>query len=144
MKTLLALPLVLGTFAAAGSDYTLHTFKKVQLSDQFWSEGANFGDLNNDGQNDIISGPWWWEGPDFKKRHEIYAPTAKFTTWLYRLAHNRWIDQVRAEGHLTLVYADDEAQRDAVEIEAVSAVGHLVVRRARDEIELSCGQDVAC
>ena len=44
-----------------------------------------------------------------------YAPTAKFTTWLYRLAHNRWIDQVRAEGHLTLVYADDEAQRDAVE-----------------------------
>jgi RNA polymerase sigma-70 factor, ECF subfamily len=43
-----------------------------------------------------------------------YAPTAKFTTWLYRLAHNRWIDQVRAEGHLTLVSADEEAQRDVV------------------------------
>ena len=50
----------------------------IQLSDQFWSEGANFGDLNNDGVNDIVSGPWWWEGPDFKKRHEYYPATATF------------------------------------------------------------------
>ena len=35
----------------------LHTFKRIQLNDQFWSEGANFGDLNNDGKNDLISGP---------------------------------------------------------------------------------------
>src|SRR6201988_203977 len=54
----------------------LHTFVRLQLSDQFWSEGANFGDLNNDGVNDIISGPWWWHGPDFKQRQEYYpAPT---------------------------------------------------------------------
>src|SRR4051812_21489747 len=32
----------------------LHTFKRIQLSDQFWSEGANFGDLNKDGTNDLI------------------------------------------------------------------------------------------
>jgi hypothetical protein len=56
----------------------LRIFKKIQLHDQFWSEGANFGDLNNDGQNDIIAGPWWWEGPDFKKRHEYYPATATF------------------------------------------------------------------
>ena len=56
----------------------LHTFKGIQLNDQFWSEGANFGDLNNDKVNDIISGPWWWEGPDFKKRHEFYPATATF------------------------------------------------------------------
>lgn len=51
----------------------IRTFKRIQLHDQFWSEGANFGDLNKDGKNDIIAGPWWWEGPDFTKRHE-YAP----------------------------------------------------------------------
>jgi hypothetical protein len=56
----------------------LHTFKRIQLSDQFWSEGANFGDLNRDGVNDIISGPWWWEGPEFKTRHEFYPATATF------------------------------------------------------------------
>jgi RNA polymerase sigma-70 factor (ECF subfamily) len=43
-----------------------------------------------------------------------YAPTAKFTTWLYRLAHNRMVDHFRASGHLTLVSADDEAHQDAV------------------------------
>jgi len=43
-----------------------------------------------------------------------YAPTAKFTTWLYRLAHNRLIDHYRASGHLTLVSADDEAHEDAI------------------------------
>jgi hypothetical protein len=56
----------------------LHTFKRIQLTDQFWSEGANFGDLNRDGVNDIISGPWWWEGPEFKTRHEFYPATATF------------------------------------------------------------------
>lgn len=56
----------------------LHTFRRIQLSDQFWSEGANVGDLNNDGANDVISGPWWWEGPDFTKHHEYYPATTTF------------------------------------------------------------------
>jgi hypothetical protein len=56
----------------------LHSFKTIQLNDQFWCEGANFGDLNNDKINDLISGPWWYEGPDFKKKHEFYPATATF------------------------------------------------------------------
>jgi RNA polymerase sigma-70 factor (ECF subfamily) len=43
-----------------------------------------------------------------------YAPTAKFTTWLYRLAHNRLIDHYRASAHLTLVSADDEVHEDPI------------------------------
>ncbi|MBI2927410.1 MAG: VCBS repeat-containing protein [Verrucomicrobia bacterium] len=64
--------------AIAGFAEELHTFKRIQLSDQFWCEGANFGDLNRDGVNDLIPGPWWWEGPDFQKRHEFYPATATF------------------------------------------------------------------
>jgi len=48
------------------------------------------------------------------RARESYAPAAKFTTWLYRLAHNRMIDHFRASGHLMLVSADDEAHEDAV------------------------------
>jgi RNA polymerase sigma-70 factor (ECF subfamily) len=48
------------------------------------------------------------------RARSTYAPTAKFTTWLYRLAHNRWIDQLRADVHLTLVSADDEAHSEIV------------------------------
>ena len=56
----------------------MHTFTRIQLHDQFWSEGASFGDLNRDGINDIVAGPWWWEGPDFKTRHEYYPAAATF------------------------------------------------------------------
>jgi RNA polymerase sigma-70 factor (ECF subfamily) len=48
------------------------------------------------------------------RARESYAPSAKFTTWLYRLAHNRLIDHYRASGHLTLVSADDEAHEEVV------------------------------
>src|SRR6266851_10105064 len=55
-----------------------HTFKKIQLTDRFWSEGATFGDFNHDGKMDVVSGPYWYEGPDFKKRHEYYPATKTF------------------------------------------------------------------
>jgi hypothetical protein len=71
----LAAAFVIGTVRPADE---LHTFKRVQLSDQFWSEGANAGDLNNDGALDIISGPYWWAGPDYQKRHEYYPATTTF------------------------------------------------------------------
>src|SRR5580765_2222761 len=70
--TLHALCLVLSAGNIVARD-RLHTFKKVQLTDQFWAEGANFGDFNHDGHLDIVSGPFWYEGPEFKQRHE-YAP----------------------------------------------------------------------
>jgi RNA polymerase sigma-70 factor, ECF subfamily len=37
-----------------------------------------------------------------------YAPTAKFTTWLYTLAHNRVVDHWRASGHVSFASLDDE------------------------------------
>jgi RNA polymerase sigma-70 factor (ECF subfamily) len=47
-----------------------------------------------------------------------YVPTAKFTTWLYTLAHNRVVDHWRATGRVRLVSVDDDADgeaRDAVD-----------------------------
>ncbi|HXJ55822.1 MAG TPA: VCBS repeat-containing protein [Verrucomicrobiae bacterium] len=79
---MVSLVLIPGLFAALLAPQAqaeeLHVFKKLQLHDQFWSEGANFGDLNKDGQNDLVAGPWWWEGPDFKVRHEYYPAKATF------------------------------------------------------------------
>jgi RNA polymerase sigma-70 factor, ECF subfamily len=53
-----------------------------------------------------------------------YAPTAKFTTWLYTLAHNRLVDHWRANGQAHLVSIDDDddtATRDTVEAIAAPA-----------------------
>src|SRR5678815_67529 len=52
---------------ASSADHLIHSFKKTQLSDKFWCEGATLGDLNRDGKPDIVSGPYWYEGPDYKK-----------------------------------------------------------------------------
>ncbi len=68
-------PLCLLLAAAAASAQAPAEFRKLQLSDQFWAEGASFGDFNKDGKMDVAYGPWWFEGPDFLKKHEVYAAT---------------------------------------------------------------------
>ena len=64
-------------FASSASAADKPSWRKIKLSDQFHCEGASFADFNKDGKVDVVSGPWWWEGPDFKTKHEIYKPTGK-------------------------------------------------------------------
>jgi hypothetical protein len=45
-------------------------FRKRKLSDETY-ESAGVFDVNGDGVLDIVSGAWWYEGPDFEKRHRI-------------------------------------------------------------------------
>jgi hypothetical protein len=85
--------LLTGTISSVGEDNLLHTFKQTQLTDKFWSEGATFGDLNRDGKPDIASGPYWYEGPDFTKRHEYYPAT---TTSLKKDGTEQTIEGLKA------------------------------------------------
>lgn len=76
--SLTALALVSARVFAA--DTAAPGFTKIQLTDQFWAEGADFGDFNHDGIMDVASGPFWYQGPDFKIRHEYRPlPTTSFT-----------------------------------------------------------------
>lgn len=70
--------LVLFTAGIASAADDVPGFTKVQLTDQFWAEGADFGDFNHDGIMDVASGPYWYEGPDFKVRHEYRPATNSF------------------------------------------------------------------
>ncbi|MFT5129892.1 MAG: hypothetical protein ACI8W8_003521, partial [Rhodothermales bacterium] len=49
---------------------------RLHLTDTYTAEGANIADINGDGAADIICGPWWYAGPDFAAKHEIYPPKA--------------------------------------------------------------------
>ena len=40
---------------------------------------AALGDFDRDGKPDIVAGPFWYEGPDFTAKHEIY-PAQEFPT----------------------------------------------------------------
>src|SRR5262249_28682922 len=52
------------------------SFRKIVLTTEFLAEGASYGDFDGDGVTDVVSGPYWYEGPTFTKKHQIYAPVA--------------------------------------------------------------------
>ena len=63
-------------FASAiqAAESLLHSFQRLTLSSEYYCEGAGFGDVSHDGKPDIVSGPYWYAGPEFKTKHEIYPP----------------------------------------------------------------------
>jgi putative membrane-bound dehydrogenase-like protein len=69
----------------------VHTFNRQSLTKTYFSEGAGVGDLNADSKPDVVYGPYWFEGPEFKVSHEIYAPKPQpmnayadhFFAWVY-------------------------------------------------------------
>lgn len=88
----LSIPALIGRLAGADDDRLhLHTFERQPLTGEYYSEGANVGDMNGDGHLDIVYGPYWFEGPAFDRRHEIYparpqprnAYADSFFSWIY-------------------------------------------------------------
>lgn len=45
-------------------------FRKQLIADMRY-ESAGVFDVNGDGVLDIVSGEWWYEGPDFQRKHRI-------------------------------------------------------------------------
>lgn len=72
-------------------DHVLISFERQMLTDIYYSEGANAGDINGDGMIDVVYGPYWFAGPKFETKHEIYAPKPQpregyadnFFSWVY-------------------------------------------------------------
>ncbi len=101
MKILAVLGVLLTVAPAPREEYTVITWKKIQLSDVFTCEGAAIGDFNKYGKMDVAAGPWWYEGPDFTKKHEIYPVKTwkpdneysnNFFTYVYDFNKDGWAD----------------------------------------------------
>ena len=75
-------------------------FKKITLSNDFFSEGATVGDFNKDGKPDYVAGQVWVEGPDFTKKHEFAKPqktdphgySKNFFAFVYDFNADGWDD----------------------------------------------------
>src|SRR4051794_35087859 len=51
-------------------------WEKLTLTDKYYCDGVTVADVNRDGTPDVIAGPFWYEGPDFKTAHPFYPPVA--------------------------------------------------------------------
>ncbi len=79
------------TAIAQTTEFHLDEFSRQQLSDVYFSEGASAGDINGDGIADVVYGPYWFEGPAFETKHEIYPAVPQnvngyadnFFSWVY-------------------------------------------------------------
>lgn len=45
------------------------------LTDLFYTEAITAGDLNRDGYDEVVAGPFYYIGPDYKIAREIFPPT---------------------------------------------------------------------
>jgi len=75
----LALALSPALLAQTAPPVVTGQFQRIQLTDEFWAEGAHFGDFNKDGTLDVVCGNFWFAGPTFKERHEYYRVEKSFT-----------------------------------------------------------------
>jgi RNA polymerase sigma-70 factor (ECF subfamily) len=63
---------------------------------------------NEAGANDLMQEVWF----AVLRNSAGYQPTAKFTTWLFTIAHNRMVDMIRAGGKLQSLDAGNPADSE--------------------------------
>ncbi len=51
-------------------------FERIVLTDKYYCDGIHYGDIDRDGVLDIVAGPFWYQGPDFRRARAFYSPVA--------------------------------------------------------------------
>lgn len=90
--------------AAHAADKTLDVFERQVLTDVYFSEGAGAGDINGDGNPDVVYGPHWYAGPDFTKKNEIF-PAVPQPRERYADHFFSWVHDFDGDGHRDVLTA---------------------------------------
>lgn len=93
---------------------------RMQRLDEFWySWGAAVADINHDGHLDVIAGPYYYLGPDFSERREIYLaesfnPSNQYAPNMVTHSHdfhgNGWPDILATEMRQMVLYVNPQGE----------------------------------
>lgn len=94
-------------------------FRMQRLDDFYYAWGAGSGDLDHDGILDVVSGPFYYLGPDFTTRRELYvapaqSPTASFaptwTDYVFDFTGDGWADVLAGESRPMTLYVNPKGE----------------------------------
>lgn len=85
--------LVLSTLTSGSLAEEFPRFRKLVLTNKYYCDGIQAGDINLDGHQDIIAGPFWYAGPKFKNAYEFYkaeelTPEAHPSNSMFSFVHD--------------------------------------------------------
>jgi len=90
-----------------------------QLNDFFYSWGATTGDINHDGIQDVIAGPFYYLGPDYTQKREYtaarsYSPSNNFPEGMVYFAYDftgdGWTDIVVVDSRPIFLYVNPRGE----------------------------------
>jgi hypothetical protein len=74
----------------APPEQTSSHFRMQRLDEFYYSWGVAAADINHDGTQDLVAGPYYYLGPDYTKRREIYAAQTYNPSTQY--SQNSWLE----------------------------------------------------
>ena len=101
-------------------EQTSSRFRMQQLDEFFYTWGAGVGDLNRDGVLDVVAGPYYYLGPGYTSRREIYiAPTVNPSTqfprsgfdFVFDFTGDGWPDVLAGENRPLFLYVNPKGER---------------------------------
>ncbi|MEZ4699960.1 MAG: FG-GAP-like repeat-containing protein [Rhodothermales bacterium] len=99
---------------------TSNQFRAQQLNEFYFGWGADIADVNQDGINDLISGPFYYLGPEFTERHEYYEarvfnPGLEYINDMLTFANDwngdGWVDALVTERRPLVLYVNPRGER---------------------------------
>ena len=101
-------------------EQTSTRFRMQQLDEFFYTWGAGVGDVNRDGVLDVVAGPYYYLGPDYTSRREIYVaptvnPSSQFPSsgfdFVFDFTGDGWPDVVAGENRPLFMYVNPKGER---------------------------------